>query len=173
MEDIDLTKLSNQLEKIQDQVDDIALVADNAMKYLDYQLSQLENKEYAFAEKLVALGGKVNPIAANATASLSALNQLLANGIDSAEELEAAKGYADNLYSSLGDMDALWEEVGSTGTDAISYMNEELDSQMDRLNTLISILGHAKDIAGLLGATFLEDEDKTQEEIDATTVEVN
>ena len=173
MEDIDLTKLSNQLEKIQDQVDDIALVADNAMKYLDYQLSQLENKEYAFAEKLVALGGKVNPIAANATASLSALNLLLANGIDSAEELNAAKGYADNLYSSLGDMDTLWEDIGNTGVEAISYMNEELDAQMDRLNTLISILGHAKDIAGLLGETFLEDEDATQAEIDATTVEVN
>ena len=173
MEDLDLTKLSDQLEKIQDQVDDVALVADNAMKYLDYQLSQLENKEYAFAEKLVALGGKVNPIAANATASLSALNILLANGIDSAEELDAAKAYADNLYSSLGDMDTLWEDIGNTGVEAISYMNEELDSQMDRLNTLISILGHAKDIAGLLGETFLEDEDATQAEIDATTVEVN
>ena len=165
-----LEKAALALEEIDLKAELQLSVSEESLKNIDYQLSKLEDKDYAVAEKNLLYEKKFNLAQNDFNTNKQALESVLAtqgysledfisgnidSSLFSADQIEAMSEYRDAMIENSEVMQEAWDSINESFTTAFDYYNEEVEKGISQIEHYTAIVDGFTNIIDLVGAQTL------------------
>ena len=174
LEDLENRAYDQKLEKVDIEVQLKLSLEDDALKYLEFLLEELENSTYDVAEAFALLGQQAAAYQNQITVAQNGIADILANhGIDlsktsiedvikngeqlglTADEIEKLREYRDTMMSSAQALQQLKDTAVSLVTNAFDAWNEKFTTQIELLDHYTSTLESFTNIVDIVGKEAL------------------
>lgn len=160
-----------ELAKIEYEVESKIEIADDEIKWLEYQLEHIEDSAWNAADAIAKIGDIAGQNIEKVKAYQEGLTEVFGLSLNENElaklkegdfsvlngkaltegQVEALKNYRDALYESNEALEEFYKRIEEQSTAAFEGMNEEMDKQIARVDHLTSVLETYANIIDLVG----------------------